>query len=570
VSSPLWKRCALALAIAAPALSTLFLVIYSGRIPHHDYWGIQQKFFSASGFSAEPRDWFIATRAHFMPLTYLLYAANIVATKGSNLGLSGMTWMFAGIQTALLVKLARAGGLGGWWPAAIAAFCFTLCAAEPWLMGFSGVPNVGSQTLSIASIYCLGQPRMSRASAQTALGLGLALLAGFTFSTGLPACLIAILALVWGGAKRRWILAAVVSAALLFALRSTMVAAFYAPRPAPSIRIPDPTAAAHYGLALMGGIFSQTIEIGSALAFMGIAAAGYAGWQARKDPRARPWILLLLLSLAQAGLITLGRWDQGPLQAIASRYSPIPALFWLATFVLLALLAHHRASRAVLAILVVAAVVAMSTVGWGYNRSLLYRASLQSGARLSVRYKVPDAELIQLTVTPWTSGFLSSQRALSVHGLVPFDRPLEAEWGSMRADLLHAPPDRQGGATLALHRFRERGLRMMLQLPDHTGSILLVNEHGVIRGAAEPLVFAPYEQVVWLGYARVEPKDQLIRVVRIPDVAEADRPVQLAAYPLAALPVDGRGLQVFKRVRELPREHHAGRRLFPPRFSARD
>ena len=59
----LWsKRWLIALATAVPLAWALLLASHSGRIPHHDYWDMQEEFFSAEGFSGRASDWLTANR----------------------------------------------------------------------------------------------------------------------------------------------------------------------------------------------------------------------------------------------------------------------------------------------------------------------------------------------------------------------------------------------------------------------------------------------------------------------------------------------------------------------------
>lgn len=560
MAQPSSKQWPIALAVAAPLLWTLFLAIHGGRIPHQDYWDMQEAFFSPNGFSAQASDWFTATRAHLMPLTYLAYAANIALTAGSNLGLVLLTAGLAAMQLILLARLARRSGLGDWWLPVVAVFTFTPCAAELWMRGFSGVPNAGAQSLAVASIYCLAGCSQDDRPRHRVLGLCLALLSGLTFSTGLPACLVAIVALSWPGRVRwRWGLAAAASAACLFALRSSMVEAFYAPGAPPAIRLPDPIEALRYALPLIGGIFSQKIEIAGALSAAGISLASVAAWQERANPRSRPWILLLLLTLGQGALITVGRWDQGAAQAIASRYAPVAALFWLSALSLVALRLRGRGARFALGVAVLALTAAMSAVGWRYDRTLLHRASLQTAATLSIQYDVADQDAIRISITPWTHQLMRNLPTLEARDLVPFDRPLAAEWGTQIEGAGLAQPQIDSSSTLGLHRFRERGIRMMAFQPDADGRLVLVNESGRLRGSALPLRFAPYRAVVWVGYARVTEADRTLRVVRIP---ERGPPVELREVALERMELDKRGLRIFESIRELPRVHRAGRSLF--------
>ncbi len=559
-----WRRWLAALAMAVPVIWTLFLVAHAGRIPHNDYWPMQERFFSEAGFSSRLTDWLQPDKVHLMPVTYLLYSANMLLTHGSSRGLSLIVCAFAAIQMMLLARLAAgtfgsSSALGDGWLPVVAAFSFSPAAAQPWMLGFSGVHGMGAQCLAVASIYCLGRRSPNDRATRLGLGLLLAILSALTFGTGLPVCLIAIIALVWGRVRWPWIVAAVVCAGLFFSLRSHMVATFYAPDAPPAVTLPNPLEAARYFLPLVGGIFSQTVEVGGALAVTGLLSSAFAAWKERMNPLARPWILLWLLTLIQSSLITVGRWERGSLQSVASRYAPVIALLWLASLTLVAIRLRGRRGRGLLAVAAPALIVAMSVVGWRYDRTLLSQASLQPAAALAVRYEIDDRRAIELSITPWDGVFARNLRKLQAHGLVPFADPPPVEWGSTLGDLPLGPDPPRSEGSVSMQQFRPRGIRMVALLKDRQGSLVLVNEAGRLRGSAEPLRFAPIEGVAWVGYARVTRKDRYLRAIRIP---ENGPPVVIHSVDWRRLELDREEPPLFSAIRGLPTVFKAGRSLF--------
>jgi hypothetical protein len=147
------------LAIFVPAVYALYLVLNAGQIPGLDYWGILEKVFSIQGFSDRWADWLINQNGHIILIPRVIYALNIFITHGSNLGLSLITWLFALLQTILLVRLLPAGPHPRWLTIClifcISIFTFTPSAAHIWVHGFSGVAWVGANLLAVASIACL-------------------------------------------------------------------------------------------------------------------------------------------------------------------------------------------------------------------------------------------------------------------------------------------------------------------------------------------------------------------------------------------------------------------------------
>jgi hypothetical protein len=76
------------LAILIPASYIFYWILKSGELPTDEYWGIIYHFFSIDGLSTNPLDWLVRANEHLVIIPSTIYAINIIATKGSNLGLS--------------------------------------------------------------------------------------------------------------------------------------------------------------------------------------------------------------------------------------------------------------------------------------------------------------------------------------------------------------------------------------------------------------------------------------------------------------------------------------------------
>ena len=148
------------IAILMPAAYILYLISRSGELSNFDYWWITWNFYAVDGFSTNPFNWIFRANEHFLLIPSILYALNIVVTKGSNIGLSLVTWIFAWIQCHILIamlplNLRRSPFLFVLLLLCISIFNFTPAAAHNWMRGFSGVAWMSANLFVITSIFCL-------------------------------------------------------------------------------------------------------------------------------------------------------------------------------------------------------------------------------------------------------------------------------------------------------------------------------------------------------------------------------------------------------------------------------
>ncbi len=64
----------------------------------------------------------------------------------------------------------------------------------------------------------------------------------------------------------------------------------------------------------------------------------------------------------------------------------------------------------------------MYYVGIGYAEPLLYRATLQPIAEISIPLGIPDTQAIKRFITPWPSDFVKLLPDLKHYGISPFRR----------------------------------------------------------------------------------------------------------------------------------------------------
>ncbi|MDF0554805.1 hypothetical protein [Kamptonema sp. UHCC 0994] len=148
------------IAILIPAAYILYLTSQSGELSNFDYWWITWNFYTVDGFSTNPFNWIFRANEHFLLIPSVIYALNIVVTKGSNIGLSLITWIFAWIQCHILIamlplSIRRSRFMFICLLLCISIFNFTPAAAHNWMRGFSGVAWMGANLFVIASIFSM-------------------------------------------------------------------------------------------------------------------------------------------------------------------------------------------------------------------------------------------------------------------------------------------------------------------------------------------------------------------------------------------------------------------------------
>ena len=91
--------------ILLPTFYVLFMISKAGELLNFDYWWMIKNIYSIDGFSTNIFDWIFRANEHFVLIPAIIYALNIVITKGSNIGLCLATFFLACVQGILLITL---------------------------------------------------------------------------------------------------------------------------------------------------------------------------------------------------------------------------------------------------------------------------------------------------------------------------------------------------------------------------------------------------------------------------------------------------------------------------------
>lgn len=536
------------LAILIPGSYILYLISQSGELPNFDYWWITWNFYSVDGLSTNPFNWIFRANEHFLLIPSLLYALNIVATKGSNIGLSLMTWVLAWIQCHLLIallplKLRHSPLQFIFLILCIAIFSFTPAAAHNWMRGFSGVAWIGANLFVIASIFSLTKVAEAEKTNQNIAwiinSITLAIFASMTYSTSLALwpilCGLPIL-LRW----KHSIIKFYFTTAILVV--GTYFLTYQTPSTSPSLEKLSFAKSLTYFPVYLGAIFIKDVNYCLIIGLIGlICFVGLFGYWlfSQKYPKQSawiPWLSLQIYAIGTAVMAAVSRSGFGVEQAGASRYASLPALFWVSTIILIVLWVRQQQPSAKmqgrfltpLLAIVTLAILSMYRMGGEAAEAIAERATYQPLVALSVQLGILDVNLIQERVGNRPAAFIGLVDALKTNGLVPFNRDVKldnfcAAFGEkIDPKLLSAPKEGVPGYFDIMTQLTPDAGRVMGWVGDPENQvkcIAILNQDNVVRGFAlsgfsRPTVASLYGQAYaksgWKGYTQISPTDKLL------------------------------------------------------------
>jgi hypothetical protein len=529
--------------IFLPVAYIFYWITQSGEISTYDYWNIISHFYSINGFSPHPTDWLVRANEHVVFIPAIIYAINMMATKGSNIGLSCITFLFACIQAIFLVallpkKLLRSRFLFVSLIFCISVFCFTPAAAHNWMRGFSGVAWIGANLFVTAAIFCLSKLVRSQKILWAIISLFFAALGALTYSTALAVLPVLCTAVVLMRLPLRVVVLYFVAA---IAIGGTYVLSYKTPyyHPPLSLSIRDLFA---YIPTYLGAIFTLNIHTAFIIGVVGCAIAicctGY--WLTPQAKWVRtswlPWLALQGYVLGTALMAAMSRSGFGLESATVSRYASLPSLFWLSwTVIVLTGLQKFRLNDnsywqllitlfAGLTILI----LSMYRVGTEAAQMIARTASLQPLVTLSVQLGVADTDIVQHVITPSPEQFLNLTTALKQHGFVPFHQPFHNSFCTVNPYLGSQVP--KSPVLRTLPGFFDRLTQLTPDIAKVEGwvgdrnhrrlnCIAILNQDNIIRGFA--LTGFPRPDVAqslgtsyafsgWKGYVHLSPEDETL------------------------------------------------------------
>ncbi len=428
------------LTILLPASYVLFMVSKAGELLNFDYWWMIKNIYSIDGFSTNIFDWMFRANEHFVLIPAIIYALNIVMTKGSNIGLCLATFFLACIQGILLIGLLP-NTLKKYRPILlllilfISVFNFTPAAAHNWMRGYSGVHWVIANFFVIASIFCVNKLVESSENKWLIGSIILGILGCISYSTGLGIwpilCTVAILYKLPKKFTISYIVCSVLVIGIYFLTYKT-------PSHHPSLSKLNFIEIIAYIPVYLGAIFTHNIPVASAIGWLGLILTGifFTYWLFLSYPQDwLPWLSIIIYTLGTALMAAVSRSGFGVEQAIASRYATLPSLFWLSLILLIFLWLQQQQPTlkkqwyfvmplvAVLTILT----ILMYRVGTETFREIAHRATYQPLVALSLQLGISDPVLIKEKVGNRPAAFLGLVDALKSDGLVPFNRDIKKD-----------------------------------------------------------------------------------------------------------------------------------------------
>ncbi|PPS40923.1 hypothetical protein [Chroococcidiopsis sp. TS-821] len=531
--------------ILLPAAYIFYWIMQSGEISTDDYWNIISRFYSIDGFSSHPTDWLVRANEHLVFIPAILYAVNMMVTKGSNIGLSCITFSFACVQAILLAmllpqNLRRSRSLFFGLLLCISFFCFTPAAAHNWMRGFSGVAWIGANLLVTASIFCLSKLVRSQNIIWAISGLFFAALGALTYSTALAVLPVLCAAVVLMRLPMRIVLLYLAAA---IAIGGTYVLTYKTPEyhPPVSLNIRDLLA---YIPTYLGAIFTQNtyaaFTIGAVGCAIAICCMGY--WLTPQGKWVRvawlPWLALQGYALGTALMAAMSRSGFGVISAMQSRYASLPSLFWLSlTAIAVTGLQNFRLNdksywqlRITLLAGLTVLILSMYRVGTEAAQMIARTASLQPLVTLSVQLGVTDADVVQQIISPAPDQFFNLTTALKQHGFVPFHQTFNNSF-CIGSEQLSSPVLKPLTPTNTLPGFfdsltkltpnvaRVEGWVGVSDRHNHLDCVAIFNQNNIIRGFA--LIGFPRPDVAqvfgtsyassgWKGYVNLSPEDETL------------------------------------------------------------
>lgn len=533
---------AVVIAILAPLAYVFYWTLRAGELSTTDYWGIVPIFYSVQGFSSNPLDWLVRSNEHFIIIPSIIYAINILTTRGSNIGLSLVTIIFASVQLLLLAallpdKIKRSRPIYLLLILCISIFSFTPAAAHTWMRGYSGVAWVGSNMFAIAAIFCLKQLAIDQKLKWAIASIVFGITGYFTYSSSLALWPILCAAAILLKLQRRLI--------LLFCSFASLIGTIFwltyrTPDHHPSVTSLDPGAALAYFPVYLGAIFTFNTNLALGFGVIGlIAVASLVNYWLRLSPSPvktswMPWLAIQVYVVINALLTSISRSAYGLEQARETRYASLPSLFWLSLIVVTVLWLQQirpnsqqrwRILTPVFAVVTVL-VLSMYHVGTAAAQYIADATAFHPLVSLSVQLGVSDTDLLIYTVTPEPQQFLNFTEALKAHNLIPFNRDIRQDNFCTTLDqeidpnlLIPAAPDNIPGFFDQTINLTTGVAKVEGRISDRSGSvkcIAILNQDRLVRGFAmtgfqNPNVATPpdsSEFKQWMGYVQILPTDQ--------------------------------------------------------------
>jgi len=335
---------ALAVALAAGIMFRRATTPWAS-LPDYDYWANIVGVISSDGVRLEPSALFRHNNEHIIVIPKLIYAANYLATSGSNIGLTLYSLMVGALCSILLLYLARNLFTDTPLRFALCAILFPAVMLSPklvhsYFMGMSGTIWLTADLFVILSAAALARAVATTNSNWLVMSLLAGLLGVLTYSTSIYAlvfllCFCLVL-LALPGLRGMLSQSVLIGAATLIIV---VLGLLWAYRTSPSGHPPleFDLKLIYFVLIYMGNSLPTTSVVrpaaGLIILAVGVICICYLVIQGRAKDILH-WIMLFLFAPFNALMTGIGRLGFGAETATSSRYQSVAAVSLIATITL--------------------------------------------------------------------------------------------------------------------------------------------------------------------------------------------------------------------------------------------
>lgn len=326
-------------------------------MPDSDYWGNIAGLITEGGVKFDLPALFHHNNEHIVLIPKLIYAANYLATSGSNTGLIIYSLLAGAACTGLLLFLARGLLIDSPWRLLLCALLFPLVMfsaklTHSYFLGMSGAIWLTADLLVIGSAAALARAISTESAGWLVLALALALLGILTYSTAVYALLVLLLfcvAKLWRPSlpgPSAWPLL-VGTAIVIVVMLGLGIAYRNLPQHKPDFEF-NPLRLAEFVLIYLGNALTtgpSRLVVGLVILIAGAVSIRRLFTEGRIKETLF-WVVLFLFAPFNALTTGIGRAGYGVKIAATSRYQSVAAITLIATLTLvLAALPKHAHSR---------------------------------------------------------------------------------------------------------------------------------------------------------------------------------------------------------------------------------
>jgi len=525
-------------------------------LPDSDYWGNISGLITESGVRLDLANLFRHNNEHIVVIPKLIYAANYLATSGSNTGLIIYSLAVGIACTGILLALARETLRDTPWRLMLCPLLFPLVMfsaklTHSYFLGMSGAIWLTADLFVIAGAAALARAVATESAPWLLVSLFAGVLGVLAYSTAIYLLIVLVIFCVAkllrpklpGPGSRPLLLGTLAAALLVLGLG---LAFRNAPQAEPDFAFDLPDLVEFVLVYLGNALATWPLRLVAGIVILAAGAASI--WRLaveRRITEALLWVILFFFALFNALMTGIGRLGYGVKIAASSRYQSVTAITLIATIVLvLAALPESASSRrevlwrnvAFVALLVCAVLIAIDR---SYVANYTARNERKVVAEIAMRQGIEGNQHLK-AVTPAFTQLKRSIPTLRAARHAPFHwqsrceerlgQHLAAPAGPAagRLETISAyDMSRGGGRALELSGWAERDgvAAECILLADSAGTAigagaLVSRRHDVEQAAARSLGL-----VGWKGVASVPASSHVCAYALFPSESE---PVPLA------------------------------------------